>query len=306
MRIQQATQFATYVAVRLVICIVQAIRIETCALVADWLGWLMADVVRLRGKVIDENLAQAYPEWTPAKRRETARRMWQHLFLFVAEIAHTPRKIHDTNWRDFVTLRNPDVAVRLFLDSRPVMLITAHQGNFEMAGYILGVLGFPTYTVARVLDNPYLDAFVNRFRGLTGQFIVPKKGGYDQMLHILSHGGTMSFLADQYAGVKGCWVDFFGRPASAHKAIALLALDHNATVVVGCARRLEKPLHYELTIRAALDPQSDPAGGSIKQITQWYTSQLEAMIREAPEQYWWLHRRWKDPRPAKGKRQRAA
>jgi KDO2-lipid IV(A) lauroyltransferase len=304
---RRAGQFASYVAVRLVICIVQAIRIETCAVVAGWLGWLFADVVRLRGKVIDENLAHAYPHWTPRKRREVARRMWEHLFLFVAEIAHTARKIHDTNWRDYVTLRNADLAVRHLLDQRPVMLITAHYGNFEMAGYILGVLGFPTFTVARTLDNPYLDRFVNRFRGLTGQFMIAKKGGYDQILHVLGNGGTMSFLADQYAGTKGCWVNFFGRAASAHKAIALLALDNNAVIVVGCARRLERPLHYLLDIQAVLDPQQADAGMvGIRPITQWYTSQLEALIREAPEQYWWLHRRWKDQRPKRTKAVQAA
>ena len=85
---------------------------------------------------------------------------------------------------------------------------------------MLGILGFPTYTVARTLDNPYLDRFVNRFRAATGQHIIPKNGGYDQIVDVLARGGTMTFLADQYAGPKGCWVEFFGRPASAHKAIA--------------------------------------------------------------------------------------
>jgi KDO2-lipid IV(A) lauroyltransferase len=303
-RLARVAQFSIYVVVRLAICIVQAVPIERCAAAAEWLGWLISDVVGVRKRLIDENLQLAFPQWSPEKRSDVRRRMWSHLFLFVAEVAHTPRKIHDTNWRDFVRLKNAPDAVRLLLADRPVMLITAHHGNFELAGYILGILGFPTYSVARPLDNPYLDRFVNRFRGLTGQFIVPKKGGYDQIVQVLSSGGTMSFLADQYAGTKGCWVNFFGRPASAHKAIALLAMNHEASLVVGCARRLDKPLTYELTIQATLAPHSAPMIG-VQSLTQWYTSQLEHMVREAPQQYWWLHRRWRDRRPPRGRRQAA-
>ena len=66
------------------------------------------------------------------------------------------------------------------------MIVTAHLGNFEVGGYVLGILGFPTYTVARTLDNPYLDRFVNRFRARTGQHIIPKNGGYDQILDVLA------------------------------------------------------------------------------------------------------------------------
>ncbi len=170
------------------------------------------------------------------QRLRLARRMWEHLFLLVLEVAHTPRKIHETNWRDYVRLTNEAELVRRLIEDRPVLVVSAHLGNFEVGGYVLGVLGFPTYTVARTLDNPYLDAFLNDFRGRTGQHIIPKNGGYDQIVDVLARGGTMTFLADQYAGPKGCWVEFFGRPASAHKAIALLALDNNASDVgVDCA-----------------------------------------------------------------------
>ncbi len=307
MRIQQIRQYASYLAIRLVICTVQAVRIESCAVAAHWMAWLFADVFRVRAELIDDNLRNAFPDQSPAALRRMSRAMWEHLFLFVAEVAHIPRKIHDTNWRDYVTLKNSDEAVRLLLDKRPVMLITAHHGNFELAGYILGILGFPTYSVARTLDNPYLDRFVNHFRGLTGQFIIPKKGGYDQILRVLAAGGTLSFLADQYAGTKGCWVNFFGRPASAHKAIALLALANDATLIVGSARRVGRPMHYELTIHATLDPRSDSTGISdIRRLTEWYTSQLEAMIRQAPEQYWWLHRRWKANRKVVHRKKKAA
>ncbi len=172
---------------------------------------------------------------------------------------------------------------------------------------MLGILGFPTYTVARTLDNIYLDRFVNQFRGRTGQHIIPKNGGADQIERVLSNNGTMSFLADQYAGPKGCWVDFFGRPASAYKAIALLALQYNAVMAVSAATRKNKPMHFHLHNYAMADPQAiDGDLGTLRELTQWYTTRLEELIRRTPDQYWWLHRRWKDTREPKQKKRRAA
>ncbi len=110
----------------------------------------------------------------------------------------------------------------------------------------------------------------------------------------------MTFLADQYAGPKGCWVQFFGRPASAHKAIALLALDNNARMAVSAAQRLERPMHFELHSYATIDPrEAANSAGAVRDLTQWYTTRLEELIRRAPDQYWWLHRRWKDTREKK-------
>lgn len=308
MLLRNVVDYAVYLVVRISVCIVQAMRMETAAAAARWLAWLFARVLRIRRGVVDDNLAHAFPGLSPDERRRLALRMWEHLFLLVVEVAHTPRKIHHTNWRDYLRLGRKDVLVRMLLSDRPLIVVTAHFGNFEVAGVALGLLGFPTFTVARTLDNPYLDRFVNRFRGLSGQFIIPKKGGYDQIVDVMARGGAMTFLADQYAGDKGCWVEFFGRPASAHKAIALLALSHDAPMAVGYCRRLERPLKFEMAVHAVADPR-DAAGeaGSVKQLTQWYTARLEEIIRQWPDQYWWLHRRWKDTRrKRKAEEKRAA
>ncbi len=307
MKTKRSTNLLVYFAVRLLICIVQALRVETAARLARGIAWLFAEVFRIRAAVVDDNLAHAFPHLAPEARRNLARRMWEHLFLLVVEVAQTPRKIHETNWRDYVTLPNSDAMVRLLLSDRPTLIITAHFGNFEVAGYVLGILGFPTYTVARTLDNPYLDRFVNRFRSGTGARIVPKNGGYDQIVEVLGRGEAMAFLADQYAGEKGCWVQFFGRPASAHKAIALLALEHDAPVAIAAARRLDRPMRFEVDTPAWIDPRETGSDvGTIRDLTQWYTSRLEEAIRRDPGQYWWLHRRWKDTRKPRKKAKQAA
>jgi len=277
-------------------------RPESCQPVVARLAFLFHDLLRVRRKVVDDNLRAALPHLDEAQRSRLGRRMWEHVLLLVIEFALAPRKIHETNWRSFIHFHRADELARLLLSERPTLLISAHYGNFELAGYILGIMGYPTCAVARTFDNPYLARFIDRFRGVTGQQIVPKKGGYEQIVSVLNRGGTLSFLADQYAGTKGCWVEFFGRAASTHKAIALFALEHEARLVVGYARRSGRPLCYEMGVEAILDPrEAGHLAAGVRPLTQWYTSQLETIIRAAPDQYWWLHRRWKDHRKPRRK-----
>lgn len=114
------------------------------------------------------------------------------------------------------------------------------------------------------------------------------------MVEILRTGGVLSFLADQDAGQRGLFVEFFGRPASTHKAIALLALEHRAPVVVGYARRMGPGFRYEVGCADVIDPDEwTGTADDARLLTQRYTSAIERIVRRDPEQYLWLHRRWK-------------
>ncbi len=290
-----------YLVVRVVICLVQAMRIETCEKLSACLAWLGYKVLKVRRSVIDDNLAHAFPEMPQSERERIGLGMWRHVFLLVCELAHAPRKIHDSNWRDYIVCRNIEKEVVHLLSSRPVVVVSGHFGNFELGGVISGLLGYPTFSVARTLDNPLIDRFIKRFREATGQSILPKAGSSFQIDQVLGAGGTLMLLGDQYAGPKGCWVDFFGRPASCHKAVALFSLTQNAPMVFGYVKRLGRPLHFELTVVDVYDPQAD-GRLDIKELSQWYSRHLEDAIRTAPEQYWWLHRRWKDTRALRRKR----
>lgn len=291
-----------YLIVRVCISLVQAVSIETCAAVARYSGFFLYDLVKLRRKVIDENLSIALADHSPSERAEVARRMWEHLLLLVCEIAHAPRKIHETNWRDFVSIHNKREMVSQLLSNRPCVAVTAHYGNFEIAGFMSGVLGFTTFTVARTLDNPFLDEYVNRFRELKGQLILPKAGSAPQADAVLATGGTLVLLGDQNAGKRGVWVDFMGRPASCHKALALFSLLNRAPMMVVYCRRGRRPMHFDFGMAEVFDPLCPGEGqGDVRNLTQWYNGVLEREIREAPHQYWWVHRRWKEMPPRRRK-----
>jgi KDO2-lipid IV(A) lauroyltransferase len=296
----QAIHFGVYLILRLLIAVVQAMPIELCERGAGLLAVLFGHVLGIRRHVVEENVRIAFPDLPPQERGAIAREMWRHLFLMAAEIAHTPRKVHETNWKEHSRIVNQELFVRTLLCGRPLVLISAHFGNFELGGYLMGLFGFPTYTVARRLDNRYLDRFVNEFRGRTGQFMLPKQGSREMIQGVLKRGGILTLLGDQAAGEKACWVSFFGRPASTHKAVAAFSLANGAPTMVSYARRLERPLHYEVGPEAICDPlSSDFQMGSIPLFAQWYTNHLENLVRRSPGQYWWLHRRWKGQPPAR-------
>jgi len=297
-KLQRSTKnlvdYTIYLLVRLAICIVQMLPLSACQNGARGVAWLLWYGFKLRRPVIEENLRTAFPRGSAEQHTRIALAMWQHLLVMVAEIAHAPRKVHRTNWREHTDFPCRRDLVRRLLDSRPVVILSGHFGNFEIGGYLLGIHGFPTHTIARPLDNSYLDQFVNRFRGATGQYMLPKSGSSRQIADLLEQGGTLVLLGDQNAGAKACWVDFFGRPASTHKAVAIFTLSGNAPTAVCGVVRKGRPLHFELRVEDLIDPQETEGElGTVLGLTQWYTACLERLIRSAPEQYWWVHRRWK-------------
>lgn len=305
--LRRVGDYLAYLVVRVLICAIQACSVETGAAGSRWLAWFCSDWIRLRRSVIDDNLRHAYPEWTPEERHDVCRQMWAHLFLMVVEMAQAPRKIHDTNWRDYCELVNPAAMMRTLFDERPTILLSGHYGNFELSSYLLGMLGFHVYGIARPLDNVYLDRYVNHFRGLTGQHILAKDGSAAVIDALMARGGNLGFLIDTHAGPKGCYVQFFGRPASTHKAIAVFSLGYQAPMLLGLGRRRGKPLHIAVGSHAIIDPlQLPPAEATVPALTQWYTSRLEEVVRVAPEQYWWVHRRWKDTREPRQRARQAA
>ena len=293
-----------YLLARTAICIIQTMTLRQCDRLARLLAGLVYDVLRIRRGVIDENLACAFPDATDAARRAMARRMWHHLFLLVCEVAHAPRKLHPFSYNRRIRFGDRRLLVDYLLQKRPVVLVSGHFGNFELSGWVAGMLGFPIHSIARRLDNPLLDAWVRRFREAHGQFVLDKEGCAQEVAALLESGGTLGILGDQYGGNRGLWIEFLGRPASCFKATALFTLTSGAPQLVTAMRRAEKPLHFELDVLGVADPALGGAHlANVKTLTQWYHDRLADCIRGCPEQYWWVHRRWKGkPQPRRRRR----
>ena len=215
--------------------------------------------------------------------------------MFFVEMLFTARLIHIDTWARYCVLENFETTLDMLLKRKGgLIMLTGHYGNFEIAGYLLATLGFPTSSVARPLDNPYLSDFGFGVREKQGQRIIAKKGATDDVIQVIESGGAVGFVADQNAGSKGIFVDFFGRKASTYKSIGLLAMQYETPVVIGYSRRIGDEFKFAVGVQDVIYPedwkeQADP----LRYVTQRYTKALEEVVRRDPGQYWWVHRRWK-------------
>ncbi|HUG94299.1 MAG TPA: lysophospholipid acyltransferase family protein [Planctomycetaceae bacterium] len=304
-----------YVAFRLVVCLVAALPTRTSVRLANGLAFVVHRLLpgRLtRYHVARENLRIAFGGQLDEARIDRAiHGMWQHLFRMVVEIIQLPRKMRLYNLSQFMSFRQRDESTRALSCGRPVIVLSGHFGNWEVANATFGHFGFPLGVVARDLDNPFLHRWFERFRRHTGHRLISKKGGGGELITAMDRRAAVAMLCDQDAGSRGLFVPFFGREASTFKSIALLALEYRAVVVVGYVRRLPDDfencrwVRFEMGCEEVLDPDDLAGRDPVRELTLRYTQALERMVRLAPEQYFWVHRRWKS-QPQPRRRARAA
>jgi KDO2-lipid IV(A) lauroyltransferase len=241
------------------------------------------------------NLERSFPAMTDDQRHRLARQSVQHMFMLAVEVLHTTRLVRIDTWRKYVDIDNFQQTLSLLMNNeKGLIMLTGHYGNWEILGYVMATLGFESTAVARPLDNKYVSDWLLGVRERQGQKIVGKKGATTEITTLLAGGGVVGFVADQNAGSKGVFVDFFGRKASTYKSIGLLAMQYEVPVIVGYARRLNDRFHFRLATQDIIFPadwkdQPDP----LHYITQRYTKAIEDFVRADPSQYLWLHRRWR-------------
>lgn len=297
-----------FILVRSLIALIQALPFSMGMSLARVIAWLAYQVDRRHRRVALQNLESAFgDEYSDVERDRLVRRVYEHFARMIVEMVWIPRRLTVRNWKRYASLKNQEDAVRLFMEHRPTIIVTGHFGNWEMAGFLLAGLGLKSYAIARDLDNPYLHRYLLRFRQWTGQTILSKTGDFERIQKALVDRRVLIMVGDQSAGPRGYFVDFFGRPASTHKSIAILSMQYDAPIVVGCARRDREGFHYEVSSSSILDPRDyQDRGDGAWAMTRDFTALLEEVIRRSPEQYLWLHNRWKHVPPARVGGRRAA
>jgi len=287
--------YLTYLGVRLFAMFVHMFDWHANYRTARWLGDLMFRFDRRHRTIATAHLRLSFPGWPEAKVRKVARASMRSMVYLALEMLFAPRILTPLRWREHIRLANQQENLRLLTRRETgIVYIAGHFGNWEIVGYTMAVLGFPGYAVARPLDNPYLNEYLMGVRERAGLTILDKTGASAMMDDILQNQRYVAFIADQDAGRKGLFVDFFGRKASTFKAPALMAIRYEVPVVVGYGLRLGEGFQFEIGIERMIYPnewadKDDP----LRWLTQEYTAALESTARRTPEQYLWAHRRWK-------------
>lgn len=268
----------------------------------EWNLWLARILSRVWRRVMPRHFQRAVTHLrlaygdakTDAEIRKIATACLASTAMFAVETVCLPRRINQFTWHKYIIPLRFQEALSVILQGRGAILLTGHYGSFELLGHLAACLGLEIVSVMRPLDNAYLNRYLVRSRAANGQALLDKKGAMAFAEGHLADGGLLAFIGDQDAGRKGVFVDFFGQPASTYKSIGLLAMQAKLPIIVAYARRHGHTPRYDAGVERIIYPhewetQDDP----LRWITQTYTSAIEAFVREAPEQYLWIHRRWK-------------
>lgn len=252
------------------------------------------------------NLRWCFPDWDEQRVHDCSVESYRHLFTLGIEVVACPRVIAADGYASFVEIGDVRGALNELLRDQPCILVTGHCGNWELLGATMAVLGFPMHALYRPLDIKPLDDWLHRTRSARGLMLVDKFGAARQLPKLMADRKPVAFIADQNAGDRGLFVPFFNRLASAYKTIGVMAMRYQTPIICGTAKRLSGGLdthhastdtqrfRYRIEITDVIQPhewadQPDP----LFYITARYRRAIELMVREAPEQYLWMHRYWK-------------
>ena len=240
------------------------------------------------------NLRLAFPEWDDARRDAAIRGMVRNLGWMAAEFARFPRYTRK-NIAEVVILDGHENFLEGQSRGKGVLYLTGHIGAWELSSFAHALYGFPLHYMARPLDNRRVDALVNRYRCLSGNQPVFKNESARTLLKILHASGTVGILADQNTmPQEGVFVDFFGKTACTTTGIARLALHTDAAVVPGYAYWDESIGKYRLRFEPAVElVRTGDTERDVFVNTQKFANIIEGIIRKYPEQWVWVHARWK-------------
>ena len=254
-------------------------------------GLLDLAVPRLR-RVAMRNLTLALPEKTHTEHRQIAEDVFRSIARLLVAFAKLPH-IHRGNVSRWIRTEGYEHVEAALARGHGVLFATAHLGNWELSAFAYGLLSSPMHVLVRPLDNPLLDRLVERRRALSGNYIIEKRNSARSILSALAANEVVGILIDQNSTPEeGAFVDFFGTPACAGTGFAKIAAHSGATVVPGYAlwsgRERRSVLRFYPPVEIT---------GSAEEDTARLQKRLEAVVREYPGQWLWIHRRWKTRPP---------
>jgi KDO2-lipid IV(A) lauroyltransferase len=261
-------------------------------LFATGLGNFAFHVFGYRRSVTMANLQIAFgPEMTEKELTTLAAKTYQQIAMSFMELLIAP-KLHK-NIQQIMEPEQIEVIQRLLAKGKGLITVSGHLGNWELQGAAAATALSEPFTVAATQQsNPYIDRFITRRRNQMGMEVAGSKAAMKILVKALKDHKAIGLVADQNAGQDAVFVDFFNKAAATHPGPAQMALKYDAPMIVGAAIRTGpgrfKVLHKEVEILA---------DDTVESLTQRHVKILEDFIRQHPDQYFWLHRRWKTRPP---------
>lgn len=245
-----------------------------------------------------QNLKLAFPDWSDSQRRKMVRGMIRQIGWMAGEFSQFPNYTRGNIERVVAVdgFENFDAARRR---GKGVLFLTGHMSAWELAPFAHALYGYPLHFLVRPIANRRVDALINRYRCLSGNRAIEKNRSARAILKVLGTGGTVGILSDQNTAVEeGVFVDFFGIPASTTSGLARIALRTDAAVVPGFLSWDEVRRKYRLRFEPAVSlARTGDEEADVRESTARFTHVIEDYVRAHPDQWLWVHKRWKTRPP---------
>jgi KDO2-lipid IV(A) lauroyltransferase len=267
----------------------KGVRPESARTIGRRIGSLAWQMLPKRRRIATENATRVFG----AAGRDIARRSFAHFGQVMAEMMRAESLYAGEAWRTHAEFEGRANLDRALASGKGVLCVGAHFGNWEIGGFLMSMLGYPVTAIERPLRNPLIHSELNAFRRATGQRTLAKSGAMKGAVRVLRSGEILALLADQDARRDGIHVDFMGAPASTHRAPATLSLKFEAPIVTFAVPRLPDGRYRILFDEPFVAEDTRNFEDDVRRATQRLTSALEGHIRRWPDQWLWMHRRWK-------------
>jgi KDO2-lipid IV(A) lauroyltransferase len=260
---------------------------------SDLLGLIWYTVDKRHRNVVRENIQFAYPEkFSSVQAQRFSKNVFKNTAGILFEVIWSYRKTWD-ELSVYLLIKGVKNIENAQKKGRGIILLCSHLGNFELGGAAIAKAGIDPYGVYRKFDFQPLERFLLEMRQKFGTRMIPLRGASKKIDTILRNNGVVGTLLDQSVDwYKGVFVDYFGRPACTNDGLAKLVLRSKAAVVPVFIVRKNEHYILEFLPEIPLEITGDPIK-DIENNTQNYVSSIEATIRQCPEQYFWVHNRWK-------------
>ena len=244
------------------------------------------------------NLKLAFPEMSEAEARSTARRLMRHIGWMGGEFSQFPRHTAESILR-VITIDGMDNYRAAKARGKGLIYLTGHMGAWELAPFAQALNGHPLHFLVRPVENPRVNALVDRYRCLAGNRTIGKNESVREMLRILRDNGDVGVLLDVNSTVdEGVFVPFFGIPACTSSGVARIALRTDCAVLPGYVYWNDGERRYHLQLDPAIPlVRTGDAEADVVSNTARFVQVFEQYARRFPEQWLWVHKRWKTRPP---------
>ena len=284
---------AEYVALRGAAGLLRGLGVRGAGAVGARIGGLGFSPFRIRRGVAEEQIAKAFPEFSPARVAEVARGSYEHLGRTAMETALLPSQSRNDIVDLFEQVEGWPIVEERLARGNGLIFASGHVGNWELGGAYLAARGLPISAVARHMANPLVDRYLTSTRERIGMDVIHDEQAVRRVPRAIRGGGAVAFLVDQAAiGLASTWVPFFGRLAKTPRGPAVFALRLNAPIVFAGVSRLPSG-GFKFSFEAVDVARTGVLDADVDAIVAAYTNVLESHVRKTPEQYLWQHRRWK-------------